>query len=111
MLQHGGLLLVLLAFVLGLKFIVNTVLCLAFRCPWPVAWRVGVGLSQIGEFSVVLSTIARGLGLLPADVHHLIVAVSLLSILVNTFVFNLLNKAPSMLTSVRNRGHLGKPAT
>ena len=110
-LQHGGLLLVLLAFVLGLKFIVNTALCLAFRCPWPVAWRVGVGLSQIGEFSVVLSTIARGLGLLPADVHHLIVTVSLLSILVNTFVFNLLNKAPSMLTSVRNRGHLGKPAT
>ena len=102
-LQQGGLLLVLLSFVLLFKFIVNAALCLAFRYPWHVAWRVGVGLSQIGEFSVVLSTIARGLGLLPADLHHLIVAVSLLSILVNTFVFNLLEKPPSMLTAVINR--------
>ena len=103
-LQHGGLLSMLLVFVLLIKFIVSAALCLMFSHSWHVAWRVGVGLSQIGEFSVVLSTIARSLGLLPADLHHLIVAASLLSILVNTFSFNLLEKVPSV---ARNR-NLGK---
>jgi len=101
--QQGDLLLGLLAFVLLIKFIVSAVLCLAFRCPLHVAWRVGIGLSQIGEFSIVLSTIARSLGLLPADLHHLIVAAALLSILVNTFVFNLLEKTPALRTAVVNR--------
>ena len=100
-LQNGGLLLMLLAFVLLIKFIVSATLCLASAMPWHTSWRVGIGLSQIGEFSVVLSTLARSMGLLPADLHHLIVAASLLSILVNTFTFNLLEKAP---VSTHTRG-------
>jgi len=100
-LQNGGLLLMLLAFVLLIKFIVSATLCLASAMPWHTSWRVGIGLSQIGEFSVVLSTLARSMGLLPADLHHLIVAASLLSILVNTFSFNLLEKVP---VSTHTRG-------
>jgi CPA2 family monovalent cation:H+ antiporter-2 len=91
----------LLGIILGFKMAVASGLCLLLKCAWGVAWRVGVGLSQIGEFSIVLSTIAKSLGLIPAEFHHLIVAASLLSILVNTFVFNLLEKAPSMLSAIR----------
>jgi len=100
-LQNGGLLLMLLAFVLLIKFIVSATLCLASAMPWHTSWRVGIGLSQIGEFSVVLSTLARSMGLLPADLHHLIVAASLLSILINTFTCNLLEKVP---VSTHTRG-------
>ncbi|MBI2495494.1 MAG: cation:proton antiporter [Candidatus Omnitrophica bacterium] len=91
----------LLAIVLGFKMVIATGLCVLLKCGWGVAWRVGVGLSQIGEFSIVLCTIARSLDLIPAELYHLIVAVSLLSILINTFVFNLLEKAPSMLSTMR----------
>jgi len=91
----------LLVIVLGFKMVVATGLCVLLKCGWGVAWRVGVGLSQIGEFSIVLCTIARSLDLIPAELYHLIVAVSLLSILINTFVFNLLEKAPSMLSTIR----------
>lgn len=91
----------LLGIVLGFKMVVATGLCLFFRCGWGMAWRMGVGLSQIGEFSIVLCTIAHHLGLIPAEFYHMVVAVSLLSILVNTFVFNLLERAPSMLSAMR----------
>lgn len=93
----------LLGIVLGFKMVVATGSCLLFRCGWGTAWRVGVGLSQIGEFSIVLCTIAQHLGLIPEEFYHLVVAVSLLSILINTFVFNLLEKAPSMLSTMRTR--------
>ena len=99
--RQWPLLLTLLAVVLLLKGIVATLLSSLFKMPWHDAWRVGVGLSQIGEFSIVLGTIAKSLELLPVDVYHMIVAVSLLSILINTFVFNLLEQAPSMLSTMR----------
>ncbi|MBI2104485.1 MAG: cation:proton antiporter [Candidatus Omnitrophica bacterium] len=102
--SHWLLLAGLLSIVLGFKMVVATGLCLAFRSRWDVAWRVGVGLSQIGEFSIVLCTVAKPLGLIPADFYHVVVAASLLSILINTFVFNLLEKAPSMLSSMRHHG-------
>jgi CPA2 family monovalent cation:H+ antiporter-2 len=98
---HWPLLLGLLGIVLACKMVVATGLCLLFGCAWGAAWRVGVGLSQIGEFSIVLCTIAMALELIPADFYHVIVAVSLLSILVNTFVFNLLERAPSVLSAIR----------
>ncbi len=91
-----------LGFVLACNWIISTLLSLALRLPWHDAWRVGVGLSQIGEFSVVLCTIAKPLGLIPDHVYHLVVAVSLVSIVVNTFVFNLLSQVPSMLSALRS---------
>lgn len=89
----------LLGFVLLLKWVVSAALSWLVTRQWAVAWRVGVGLSQIGEFSIVLCTIAHQLGILPAEFYHLTIAVSLLSILINTFVFNLLEQAPALLST------------
>lgn len=100
--RQWPLLLTLLAVVLLLKGVVTTLLSSLFKMPWHDAWRVGVGLSQIGEFSVVLCTIAKPLGLIPDTFYHIIVAVSLVSIVVNTFVFNLLAQVPSMLSAMRS---------
>jgi len=96
------LLLMLLGFVLVFKLALTLGLCRAMRCEWAVAWRVAVGLSQIGEFSIVLCAIANQLGILPPEFYQLIVAVSLLSILVNTFFFNLLQRVPSKPLAVRH---------
>ncbi|MDP3722548.1 MAG: cation:proton antiporter [Candidatus Omnitrophota bacterium] len=100
--RQWALFLTWLGFVLACNWIISAGLSLALRLPWHDAWRVGVGLSQIGEFSIVLCTIAKPLGLIPDDFYHLVVAVSLVSILVNTFVFNLLAQVPSMLSAMRS---------
>lgn len=90
-----------LGFVLVCNWGISTLLALGVKLPWHDAWRVGVGLSQIGEFSIVLCTIAKPLGLIPEAWYDMVVAVTLVSILVNTFVFNLLEKGPSMLSAMR----------
>ncbi len=99
--SHWPLLAGILGIVLGFKMAVATGLCLFFKCGWAVAWQVGVGLSQIGEFSIVLCTIAKSLGLIRGEFYQIIVAVSLLSILVNTFVFNLLERTPAIPSVIR----------
>ncbi len=55
--------------------------------PPRIALTVGAGLAQIGEFSFIIGTVGLTLGLLPEDGFQLIVAGSLLSILVNPFLF------------------------
>jgi CPA2 family monovalent cation:H+ antiporter-2 len=55
--------------------------------PPRVALSVAVGLAQIGEFSFIIGTLGRSLGLLPEDGYQLIVAGSLLSITINPFLF------------------------
>ena len=48
---------------------------------------VAVGLAQIGEFSFIVATAARSLGILPEEGFQVIVAVALLSITVNPALF------------------------
>jgi monovalent cation:H+ antiporter-2, CPA2 family len=57
--------------------------------PPRVALTVAAGLAQIGEFSFIIGTLGRSLGLLPDEGYQLIVAGALLSITVNPFLFGL----------------------
>ena len=59
------------------------------RRPRDVGSLVAVGLAQIGEFSFIVATAARSLGILPEEGFQVIVAVSLLSITVNPALFAL----------------------
>ncbi len=54
-----------------------------------VALPVSAVLAQIGEFSFVLSSTAIALGILPHDAASLLVAVSILSITLNGFLYKL----------------------
>lgn len=72
--------------VLG-KTLAAVALVLAFRYPLNTALTVGVSLAQIGEFSFILASLGRGLGLLSAEGQSLILAVALLSIALNTLLF------------------------
>jgi monovalent cation:H+ antiporter-2, CPA2 family len=71
--------------VLG-KFTIWTAVARLFRYPLGTAVLVGVGLTQIGEFSYVLVKIARDAGLVGADVYGATLAASLFTILLNAIL-------------------------
>ncbi|KDB09303.1 sodium/hydrogen exchanger [Burkholderia sp. lig30] len=75
------------AIVLVGKTLAAVALVLAFRYPLNTALTVGAGLAQIGEFSFILAGLGRSLGLLSAEGQSLILAVALISIALNTFMF------------------------
>ncbi len=54
------------------------------------AATVAVGLAQIGEFSFILATLGRGLGILPPEGLDALVAAAIFSIALNPVLFRLL---------------------
>jgi CPA2 family monovalent cation:H+ antiporter-2 len=72
--------------VLG-KSIAAAVLVLLLRYPLHTALTVSASLAQIGEFSFILGSLGRALGLLPQEGASLIVAGALISIAINPLVF------------------------
>jgi len=68
------------------KFAIRTVVTRAFGYAWPTAILVGVGLTQIGEFSFVLVQVARREGHVGADFYNAVLATSLLTILINALL-------------------------
>ena len=72
--------------------------CSAARCD--VGRLVAVGLAQIGEFSFIVATAGRSLGVLPAEGFQVIVAVALLSITLNPALFALEGRRSSARAGV-----------
>lgn len=69
------------------KTIAAIVLVLGFRYPLNSALTVGASLAQIGEFSFILAGLGMALGLLPQLGHSLILAGALISIALNSVLF------------------------
>ncbi|HEU4686064.1 MAG TPA: cation:proton antiporter [Nitrospira sp.] len=65
------------------KCLIWTVVVRLFRYGWPTAFLVGVGLTQIGEFSFVLVQVAKNAGQVGNDVYNATLAASLITILLN----------------------------
>lgn len=84
----------LLTIILGTGLLTFGVL-LAFRMPLSAAALVGATFMQIGEFSFVLSELGFKNGFYGSDVRDLIVAVALLSILVNPLLLVLVTRLAS----------------
>jgi CPA2 family monovalent cation:H+ antiporter-2 len=72
--------------IVGMKYVTKFVVVVVAGYPTRIALTVGAGLAQIGEFSFIVGTVGRSLGLLPEDGFQLIVAGALLSITVNPLV-------------------------
>lgn len=77
----------LLAAMIGLivagKFLIRTAIVRLFGYPWVTAIFVGIGLTQVGEFSFVLIQTARSAGHIGSDVYNATLAASLITILIN----------------------------
>lgn len=87
LLRHPGILLGALAIVLVVTpIIVFTVLRL-LGGKRQTALTMAAGLAQIGEFSFILTTLGTDLGLVDSSTRSLILAVSILSILINPLAF------------------------
>jgi K+:H+ antiporter len=108
-----GLVIGALGVVLVGKPLVAILLVWAMKYPLRASLTVGIALSQIGEFSFILATIGRELGILTAAATNAIVAASIASIVLNPLAYRtirpierwigqrprwwaLLNRAPSV---------------
>ena len=74
----------LVALVVVGKMMVWTSVVLLFRHPLRTSLLVGMGLTQIGEFSYVLVQVGRQAGLVEDAVYNATLAASLLTILANS---------------------------
>jgi monovalent cation:H+ antiporter-2, CPA2 family len=98
LISNPSLLGVMVALIVLGKFTIWTSVVRLFRYPPRTAVLVGVGLTQIGEFSYVLVRVARDAGLVDAPVYSATLAASLLTILLNAF---LMRAAPEWIDRCR----------
>ena len=78
-----------LAVVLVGKPLVALALVRLMRYPFRVALSVAIALAQIGEFSFILSSMGRDLGILTSEATNTIVAASIVSIVLNPLLYRL----------------------
>src|ERR1700730_94623 len=74
------------------KFAIWTFVVWLFRYPPRTALMVGLGLTQIGEFSYVLVRVARDSHLVTDDIYHATLAASVITILLNGLLMKALPK-------------------
>jgi K+:H+ antiporter len=87
------LILLLVGLVLFGKFVVWTGVVWLFRYRFGTAFRVGLGLTQIGEFSFILAQVSMKAGLISPALYHATLAASLITILANATIFRFLKPA------------------
>ena len=87
LIEAPGLIIGALAVVLIGKPLVALAIVWAMRYPLKVALTVAVALAQIGEFSFILSTIGRDLGIFTMAATNTLVAASLVSIVLNPLLY------------------------
>jgi K+:H+ antiporter len=81
--QNVPLLAIMVALIVGGKLVLWTFVVWLFRLPFWSALLVGVGLTQIGEFSFILVQVARDAGHVGAEIYNATLAAALVSILIN----------------------------
>jgi CPA2 family monovalent cation:H+ antiporter-2 len=69
------------------KPVIAAAIALVLRQTPATSLAIGAGLAQIGEFSFILGTMGRTLGLLPEEAYQLIIAGAIISIALNPLAF------------------------
>jgi CPA2 family monovalent cation:H+ antiporter-2 len=95
LLHQPALWITLVLLVLFGKLVVWTLVVRLFRTPWRTALIVGVGLTQIGEFSYVLVRVARDAHIISGDVYHAVLAASVISIVINGLIMRAIPRLAS----------------
>lgn len=86
-----------LAIVVIAKPFVAALVVALMRYPVHTVLTVPASLAQIGEFSFILAALARNLGVLPETGLHIVVAVSIVSIVINPIVAKAISPAERWL--------------
>jgi CPA2 family monovalent cation:H+ antiporter-2 len=90
MLERPILVIATLGIILLGKPLAAFVIVRLLRYPRTVALGVAVALAQIGEFSFILATLGRDLGILPAEASSTLIAAAIVSITLNPMLYRLL---------------------
>lgn len=98
--ESWKLIVLLIALVLIGKFVVWGGLVRLFGYSAQSSFRVGIGLTQIGEFSFILAQVSKQAGLISPQLYHATLAASLITILVNATLFKLLKPSPPQALAV-----------
>ena len=99
LLESPGLVLGALGVVLLGKPLAAFVIVWVMRYPFRTALTVAIALAQIGEFSFILSTIGRELGILTAAATNTLVATSIVSIVANPLLYRTIAPAERWLAT------------
>jgi monovalent cation:H+ antiporter-2, CPA2 family len=90
LISKPSLLLVIIAMVVIGKFAIWVVVVKLFRYSTATALMVGLGLTQIGEFSYVLVRVARDAHIVGDDMYNAVLAASVFTILINGLLLRFL---------------------
>jgi CPA2 family monovalent cation:H+ antiporter-2 len=99
LLEEPGLVLAALGVVLVAKPAAAALMLLAMRYPLRTILTVSVSLGQIGEFSFIMTALGRDLGILPASVLNIVVAVSIISITLNPIASRLVDPLERLIAA------------
>ncbi|MET0344303.1 MAG: cation:proton antiporter [Polyangiales bacterium] len=109
LMDNLGLTVATLAVVLAAKPAAAIVTMLGMRHSLRSALLVGLSLGQIGEFSFIVTALARQLELLPEAASQVLVVVSLVSITLNPLMFKLIEPLSKRLRLSEHRAALTAP--
>lgn len=96
-----GLVLMTLAIILVGKPLAALIIVLVLGYSPHVALSVAVALAQIGEFSFILATVGRDLGVLGESGAHTLVAASIISISINPLLYRLIVPLENRVKHIR----------
>ncbi|MGB2714694.1 MAG: cation:proton antiporter [Vicinamibacterales bacterium] len=85
--EESGFVFGTLMVVLAGKPLVALLIVWIMRYPLRTVLTVAIALSQIGEFSFILATLARDLGVLASSASHVLVAAAIVSIVLNPLLY------------------------
>jgi len=85
----------LVALVIFGKFLVWSTISRIFGYCWETSKRVGIGLTQIGEFSFILAQVSLNAGLISREIYNATLIASLITILANATFFKFLKISPA----------------
>lgn len=95
--EQPKLVIIVLAIILIAKPLAAFLIVFLFRYPIRVAFTIAVALGQIGEFSFILGSLGKSLGVLPQVGFDALVAGALISIALNPLLFKLIPKLERQL--------------
>lgn len=104
-LDHGGLVALLVTTIFVGKALIGGLVARGFGYVNMAPWIVGLGLSQIGEFSFVLARVGRNGGFLGKDTYDLALTCTVLSMALSPLVF------PGLLPMARRVTRTWMPPT
>jgi monovalent cation:H+ antiporter-2, CPA2 family len=109
MVSDIGLTLGTVAIVLLAKPLAALAVVLLLKRPLRVALVVAVALAQVGEFSFMLATVGRQLGVLPASATQVLVVSAIVSITMNSFLFRGIEPLLQWVSGRKLPGHSMAP--